>query len=142
MKKLYSFAALTLLLFLSHTRVLAQDFVYEPKNPAFGGNSFNYQWLQSSAQSQDKLKDPTATTPGSAANQDPLKQFQESLNRQILSQLSRQLVTSQFGDDGLAPGKYVIGNYQIDVSEGTGGISVVIVDQGTGNQTTVTIPYF
>ncbi|AKQ45188.1 curli production assembly/transport component CsgF [Rufibacter radiotolerans] len=141
MKKLYSFAVLLVLFVLSHSQVMAQDFVYEPKNPAFGGNPFNYQWLQSSAQSQDKLKDPNATT-GTGANQDPLKQFQESLNRQILSQLSRQLVSSQFGDDGLAPGKYVIGTYQIDVTEGTNGISVVIVDQSTGNQTTVTIPYF
>ena len=35
----------------------AQDLVYKPKNPAFGGDTFNYQWLLSSAESQNKLKD-------------------------------------------------------------------------------------
>ncbi|MFB9864248.1 curli production assembly/transport component CsgF [Rufibacter immobilis] len=142
-KQLYALAAFLLILLVAPTADLqAQDFVYEPRNPAFGGYYFNYQWLQSSAQSQDKLKDPNATTGNTGANQDPLKQFEDNLNRQILNQLSRQLVSSQFGDEGLEPGSYNIGNYQINVSEGAGGVSIVIVDQNSGSQTTVTIPYF
>jgi curli production assembly/transport component CsgF len=34
----------------------AQD-LYKPKNPAFGGDTFNYQWMISSAESQNKFKD-------------------------------------------------------------------------------------
>lgn len=120
----------------------AQDFVYQPVNPAFGGETFNYQWLQSSAQSQDKLKDPATTTGSAASRQDPLDSFKSNLERQILSQLSRQLITSQFGEGGLEPGSYTIGNYQIEVTEGTNGVVIQIVDIGTGNQTTVTIPYY
>ena len=53
--------------------VQAQDLIYQPRNPAFGGDTFNYQWLQSSAQAQDKLKDPDAATSGSGMlNRDPL----------------------------------------------------------------------
>ena len=143
MRKLfYSFF---LLLFLSVTgmsQVQAQDLVYEPKNPAFGGNPYNYSWLQSSAQAQDKLKDPNAQTTSSLLNRDPLEDFKESLNRQILNQISRQLVVSQFGEDGLTPGSYTVGNYQIEITEGGSGVNIVIVDITTGNQTTVTVPYY
>ncbi|SFH00932.1 curli production assembly/transport component CsgF [Pontibacter chinhatensis] len=121
--------------------VQAQDLVYTPKNPAFGGNPYNYSWLQSSAQSQDKLKDPNATS-GSGINRDPLEDFKSSLNRQILNELSRKLIANQFGEDGVTPGSYTLGDYQIDVTEGPGGVNIEIVDIGTGNRTTVTIPYY
>ena len=119
----------------------AQDLVYQPKNPAFGGDTFNYQWLQSSAQAQDKTTDPNAQV-NSLLNRSPLDDFEQNLNRQILNQLSRQLVASQFGEEGLEPGSYTVGSYQIDVTEGGTGITIAIVDTGTGDRSTVTIPYF
>lgn len=134
---LYLFA----LCLLSSTQLQAQDLVYQPKNPAFGGDTFNYQWLQSSAQAQDKTKDPNAQV-NSLLRRSPLQDFEENLNRQVLNQLSRQLVAAQFGEEGLEPGSYTVGNYQIDIAEGGSGISIVIVDIGTGDRTTVTIPYF
>ena len=126
---------------LGVSNLQAQDMVYQPKNPAFGGDTFNYQWLNSSAQAQDKTTDPNART-NSLLNRSPLDDFQQNLNRQILNQLSRQLVASQFGEEGLEPGSYMIGSYQIDVTEGGSGVDIVIVDTGTGDRTTVTIPYF
>jgi curli production assembly/transport component CsgF len=33
--------------------------VYKPRNPAFG-DTFNYQWLASSAESQNKFKEPSS----------------------------------------------------------------------------------
>ncbi|ARS34366.1 curli production assembly/transport component CsgF [Pontibacter actiniarum] len=119
----------------------AQDLVYTAKNPAFGGSPYNYSWLQSSAQSQDKLKDPNATTAAGYSN-DPIENFKSNLNRQILNELSRKLVASQFGEDGVTPGSYTLGDYQIDVTEGPSGINIEIVDIGTGDRTTVTVPYY
>lgn len=140
MKKLfYSFWFFALAYLANSGNVVAQDMVYQAKNPAFGGNTFNYQWLQSSAQSQDKLKDPDAKDP---MKRDALQDFKENLNRQILNQLSRQFVVSQFGEDGLAPGSYTLGDYQIEVTEGGSGINIQITDTITGNQTTVTVPYY
>lgn len=130
------------LLVVSASDSQAQDMIYQPRNPAFGGDTFNYQWLQASAQAQDKFKDPDALTSNGLLNRDPLQDFQENLNRQILSQLSRQLVVSQFGEGALAPGEYTVGNYQIEVTEGTSGINIVITDISNGNQTTVTVPYY
>ncbi|SNR80248.1 curli production assembly/transport component CsgF [Hymenobacter mucosus] len=118
----------------------AQDLIYRPVNPAFGGDSFNYQWLQSSAQAQNSTKDPNA--PQAPAQLDPLQQFQQSLNQQILGQLAQRLVGNQFGTgaDPLRPGNYSVGTYQIGVNPNGTGFSINILDTSTGNQTTITIP--
>ena len=93
----------------------AQDLVYKPVNPAFGGDTFNYQWLLSSANAQNLFEREDQL--GSTFNQGTtIDDFTESLNRQLLSQLSRQVITNQFGEDGLADGAYTVGNFQIDVA--------------------------
>jgi len=141
MKKILLTFVSVMLLF--SIKVAAQDFVYTPKNPAFGGNPYNYSWLMSSAQAQDTYKAPTdGTDPYSRYNSNPVDDFAESLNRQILSQLSRQIVSRQFGENALAEGSYVLGDYQIDINNGSGGLNVTILDNSTGATTTVTVPYF
>ena len=117
----------------------SQDFVYTPINPAFGGNFYNYSWLLSSAQAQNTL---TETEDNDYFDTDPLEDFEESLNRQILSQLSRQLIYEQFGEEGLTEGHYELGSYQIDVLPGDLGIEIQILDVSTGSATTITVPYF
>lgn len=139
MKKL--FFSLILLSFTSlfSTALQAQDFVYEPKNPAFGGNYLNYSWLINSAQSQNKIEDPTQTN---AYGRNALTDFEESLNRQILNQLSRRIVENQFGEEGLQDGQYTLGNYQINIGSDDSGVNINIYDTGTGNSTSVIVPYF
>jgi len=123
--------------------LIAQDFTYQPKNPAFGGNVLNYNWMLSSANAQNTIEAPEQDDPFSSRfNRDPLTDFQENLNRQILNQLSRNLVSNQFGEEGLEEGSYQIGNFQIDVTEELDGISVQILDSGTGDQTSVFIPFY
>ena len=122
-------------------KTYAQDFTYQPKNPAFGGNPYNYSWLMSSAQAQNDIKESTSSS-ASLYNADPLKDFSESLNRQILSQLSRQIVSKQFGEDALSAGTYVLGDYQIEVGDQADGLNITIVDNKTGSQTIVSVPYF
>lgn len=134
MKKLF-FTLGMLLLFAGFS--YGQDLVYKPKNPNFGGDTFNYNWLLSSAQAQDNTTAPT--TQSSTSNLDDLT---ESLNRQLLSQLSRQIATSQFGEDGLEDGNYTIGNFQIDVTSTLDGLSIQILDNAVGDQTEIFIPFF
>ena len=114
----------------------AQDFVYQPKNPAFGGNPFNYSWLQASATAQNTIPDPVQASTA----QDPLAQFATNLNQQVLNQLTNRLITSQFGSGAIRPGSYTVGSYQVQVSQGASGVVVTVTDTGTGNQTTITIP--
>jgi curli production assembly/transport component CsgF len=118
----------------------AQDFVYRPKNPAFGGDTFNYNWLLSSAQSQDLTVD---TRPSRSSSQGTsAEDFAASLNRLLLSQLSRQLITTQFGEDGLQDGVYTLGDFQVDVASTLEGLTITIFDQVKGEQTQIVIPFF
>lgn len=120
----------------------AQDFVYTPKNPAFGGNTFNYQWMLSSAQAQDTYEAPQDDSERYGYSRDPAQDFAESLNRQILSRLSREIIARQFGEEDLEEGTYILGNYQIDIGNSMDGINITIVDNSTGSTTTVSVPYF
>jgi curli production assembly/transport component CsgF len=116
---------------------LAQRFVYTPVNPAFGGNTFNYSWLQASATAQNTTVDP-ATVQSTAV--DPLNQFANNINQQVLSQLTNRLISSQFGQGAIKPGSYTVGSYQVSVVPGGNGLVVTVTDTGTGNRTTITIP--
>ena len=137
MKKLFTLSVLLIVGFWT-CPAQAQDFVYEPKNPAFGGgNPFNYAWMQASAAAQNKIEDPAAQK---SNGQDPLTQFSASVNQQVLSQLTSRLITSQFGQGAIKPGSYTVGGYQVNVTQGPNGVEIVVIDILTGNQTTVTIP--
>lgn len=135
------FKTLIIVFFFVAGKTYAQDFVYTPKNPAFGGNPYNYSWLLSSAQAQNDIKE-TSSTSYSSYRSDPLDDFTESLNRQILSQLSRQIVANQFGENALTQGTYTLGDYQIEIGDQGSGMSITITDGTTGTQTTVEVPYF
>lgn len=115
----------------------AQQLTYQPTNPAFGGFSANYSWLLSSAQAQNDYTENRA----SAFNRDPVADFQSNLQRQILSQLSRELISNRFGDlDLTQPGTFNFGDLQVQIIPGIDGISVQIFNNLTGESTTITIP--
>ncbi|MCG8579636.1 MAG: curli assembly protein CsgF [Bacteroidales bacterium] len=131
-------AAFIVLFFIIMSQAAAaQDFVYKPRNPAFGGDAYNYSWLLSSAESQNKIKDPDTQN---AYERDPLADFQSDLNRQILYNLSRKLVSDQFGEGALEPGTYDVGSYHIEVAESAEGLNVSILDAASGTQTSVIVP--
>jgi curli production assembly/transport component CsgF len=125
------------ILFFISLSLSAQDLVYKPRNPAFGGDTFNYQWLLSSAESQNKLKDNTVTT---STAKTELERFTENLNTQLLSQVSRSLFTQQFGTGGISEGSYTFGSLSVEVYPSEGGLTVNILDTNTGEQTQVIIP--
>ncbi len=139
MLKIVKHFTLLTMLFILPASMSAQDMVYKPKNPAFGGDTFNYNWLLSSAQVQDLTEEEQGTT-GTSTNS--LDFFTESLNRQLLSQLSRELVVNQFGEDGLEEGLYTVGDFQIDIGSNLEGLSISIIDIVTGDQTQIVIPFF
>lgn len=130
---------LTLLLCLFFSAITkSQALVYKPVNPAFGGDTFNYQWLLNSAESQNKQKDKTQTS--TAKEQTDLEKFKANLNAQLLSQISGSLYRQQFGTDGIKEGSYTFGSYSVDVFPSTEGLTLNILDTNTGEQTQVIIP--
>jgi curli production assembly/transport component CsgF len=126
------------MLFLTAFSAMSQDFVYKAVNPAFGGNYLNYSWLLNSANAQNDYSEDTSTD---YETEDPLADFETTMNRQILSQLSQQLMQNYFGEE-LRVGQYNIGSYEIEIAPGANGLDVVIFDTTTGDRTTVTVPFY
>ena len=117
----------------------AQQFVYKPINPAFGGDTFNYQWLVQSAELQNKFTDPAEAQ--AANDTSALDSFAAGINSQILSQLSRSLLDLQFDTaTGLSPGVFSFGSLEVEILESLEGLVVNILDTTTGDQTQVIVP--
>lgn len=126
-----------LLGFSAHT--FGQQLVYKPRNPNFGGDTFNYQWLLSSAEAQNTFQDPNSTT--GREEESELSRFASNLNSQLLSQVSRTLFQQQFGTSGeLEPGTYSFGTLSVEIFNSNDGLVISILDTETGEQTQVIIP--
>ncbi len=115
---------------------VAQQLTYKPMNPFFGGDTFNYQIMLSSANAQNSFTDPNAAS----RNINSMDQFAESLNRQLLNQLSRSLFNEQFGGD-IQPGSFVFGSLAIEIYETGEGMVINILNTDTGEQTQIIIPH-
>jgi len=127
-----------LLLLFSFVSLEAQEIVYKPINPSFlGGNPFNAAWLLSNAEAQNKFKEESST---GMDDQSDLEKFTESLNRQLLNQLSRDLFQQEYGDSGLTIGTYTFGSLVVEITPTTGGLAIDIFDTLTGEQTQIIIP--
>lgn len=115
----------------------AQALIYKPMNPNFGGDTFNYQMLLSSADAQNDFKEDT-----SSAFKQPtqLERFKENLNNQLLNKISNSLFEDQFGSNGISQGTYNFGTLSVDVYPSNLGLTVDILDIETGEQTQVIIP--
>lgn len=124
--------------FFSVQKADAQQLVYQPKNPAFGGNPVNYSWLKLSADTQNKYKVERSLD---RYQRDPLADFEASLQRQVLSQLTRDLIRKQFEGE-LQDSRFEFGEFTIDITPGADGIEVIIFNILTGDETSIKIPYF
>jgi len=127
-----------IILFISPFFMFSQQLKDRPVNPAFGGDTFNYQWLMSSAEAQNSFTDPDSDNLGS--EQTEMERFTENLNRQLLSQISRILITDNLGDGELQPGTFTLGSLEIEIYDSTEGLVVNILDINTGDQTQIIIP--
>ncbi|MDC8000698.1 curli assembly protein CsgF [Aequorivita todarodis] len=134
--KLFKLLSITVLLLIG-TAGFAQQFSYKPLNPAFGGDTFNYNWLLSSATSQNSF-----TAPANQRDQrSELEKFGENLNRQLLSQISRQLLQQQFGGFNFnQEGTFTYGSLNIEIFQSEEGLVINILDTSTGEETQVIVP--
>lgn len=132
MKKL-----LLVLLLAFSAQMFSQQLVYKPRNPNFGGDTFNYQWLLSSAEAQNTFEDPNEE---GREQESDLERFTDNLNSQLLNLVSRSLFSDQFADGGLAEGTYTFGSLSIEIFPSSDGLVISILDIDTGEQTQVIIP--
>ncbi|GAA3771185.1 curli assembly protein CsgF [Flavobacterium ginsengiterrae] len=143
---------IALLLCLAFSTVsVGQNLTYKAANPNFGGDTFNYPWLLSSAQAQNDYKEENTN---GYKQQTDLERFKSNLNNQLLNRLANSLFDSQFGngtDIGtgtgtgtgngiLSPGTYLFGSLSIDIYHSNLGLVVDVLDTDTGEQTQVILP--
>ena len=129
MKTFYSF----LIIFLINCpTVFSQQLSYTPVNPNFGGNYLNYSWLLSSANAQNPFddKDDQMNT------KSLLDSFSDTVKRQILSQLTRNLFGDESGE-GLDNGTIEIGGLIITFDDIRTGTIITIIDSDTGESTEI-----
>lgn len=113
---------------------LATELVYVPVNPSFGGSPLNGSVLLGAAQAQSKHKEPESALSQKTGLQD----FNELLERSILSQLASAATSSVLGSNGrLTPGTVQTGNFRINIiDQGGGALRVTTTDIVTGQTTT------
>jgi curli production assembly/transport component CsgF len=90
-----------------------------------------------SANSQNSFTDDSATEREPTTE---LERFTENLNRQLLSQISRSLLTSQLGTDGLQEGTFSFGSLEVEIYDSLEGLVINILDVNTGEQSQIIIP--
>ncbi|RPF70948.1 curli assembly protein CsgF [Aurantiacibacter spongiae] len=115
----------------------AQDVVYEPIDPSFGGNPFNSAHLLGVANAQNDYRDPDARTSGSQADI-----FARQLQSRLLSALSSQIVDAIFGDNPQESGTISFGGQTINFVRGLTEVTLTIINDDTGEVTEIVIPTF
>lgn len=115
----------------------AAELVYLPVNPNFGGYPANGPGLLASAAATNKHKEEPLGG-SSPFNQSPLAQFNQTLERTVLSQLAAAATSKLMGQDGkLVPGTFTTANFIITVTDLGGGIlRVTTTEKSTGVTTT------
>lgn len=129
--------AILILLSLFTSVCFSQQLTYKPMNPFFGGDTFNYQMMLSSASAQNSFKDPEV---GKIKPSD-MELFSERLNNQLLSQLSRQLFNEQLGSE-LKEGTFVFGTLSVEIYQSAEGMVVNLLNTDSGEQTQIIMPSY
>src|SRR5262249_18283340 len=109
----------------------AQQLVYTPINPMFGGNPANASQLETDANTQNPFK---ATASNANLTQSQL--FAQQLQSQLLADLANQVSQAIFGPNAQQSGTFSFGGESVTFTRSLGEISVTITDP-TGSQTTI-----
>jgi curli production assembly/transport component CsgF len=134
---MYRSMALLVWIVAAASSVSAQDLVYEPVNPSFGGNPFNSAHLLGIANAQNDFRDPRATSNSSQADI-----FARQLQSRLLSALSSQIVDAIFGENPQERGTIRFGGQTIDFVRGLDAVTLTITNDETGEVTEIVIPTF
>ena len=127
-------------LLLGWGSVSASELVYYPNNPSFGGSPGNGPGLLASATATNKHVAASGLG-ASLLNQSPLEQFNQTLERSVVSQLASAATSKLIGTDGkLTPGTLSTANFTITIIDlGGGALRVTTTDKITGNTSSFTV---
>jgi curli production assembly/transport component CsgF len=114
----------------------AQELVYTPVNPSFGGDSFNSAHLLGIANAQNDYTDPDKETTGNSQ----VDQFLRQLQSRLLSSLAAQVNDAIFGENPQESGTITFGDQTITFVRLVDSVSLTITDAATGAVTEISIP--
>ena len=133
----YLKASLAAAVFVVATPVAAQDVVYRPISPTFGGNPFNSNHVLGVANANNNTRDPRATSTNSQADI-----FARQLQSRLLSALSSQIVDAIFGDNPQESGTISFGGQTIEFFRSLDEVTLIIRNDETGEETRIVVPLF
>lgn len=110
--------------------VAANELVYTPINPSFGGNPFNSGHLQFLATTQNQhlpSNDPVTNPQSTTADL-----FVRNLQSRLISGLAGQVSDAIFGDNPSDAGEVVFGDTTVSFIRGAEFISLTIIDPNSG----------
>ncbi len=116
----------------------AQELVYTPVNPSFGGNPFNSAHLLGIANAQNDFEAP----------QDDIMQdtqadiFLRQLESRLLSGLASDVTDAIFGDNPQDSGTISFSGQTITFVRGLDSVTITIFDATTGTTTEIILPLF
>ena len=115
----------------------ASSLIYKPDNPSFGGASGNGSYLLSNAKAQNQFEDPASKK----KNLTPLEEFNQRLQRSLLSRMTSVISRSVIGSNGAVhPGTFETTDFIINISDlGGGKMNITTTDKVTGDETSVVI---
>lgn len=116
---------------------VAQDMVYQPVNPTFGGNPFNSNHLLGVANAQNDYRDPRSTSNSSQADI-----FARQLQSRLLSALSSQIIDAIFGENPQESGTISFGGQTITFFRSLDSVTLTITNDETGEETVIVVPLF
>lgn len=118
----------------------AQELVYTPINPSFGGSSFNSGHLLAIAE----INRPDPPEDDDFFGQNELTQaeeFQQQLEARIVTRLSEDIADAIFGEEGPENGEFELDQTRINFNRRPdGSVQVQITDFVSGGTTSITVP--
>ena len=121
---------------LTASPALAQELMYQPVNPSFGGDSFNSAHLIGIANAQNDYKDPKSASKENSQ----MDQFVRQLQSRLLSSLAAQVNDAIFGANPQESGTITFGDQVITFQRGIDSVQLTIEDLVAGTRTEISIP--
>jgi len=116
----------------------AQQLIYTPVNPTFGGNPFNASGLQASATAQNQY---TQTNTSASMQLSSSQQFVQMLESQLYSSLAQQVSNAIFGQNAKqTSGTIQFSDQSITFQKTATQVNLTIYDQTTGKTTQISVP--
>ena len=111
----------------------ADELVYQPVNPNFGGHPLNGSFLLGNASSQNGFTPPNR-------RKSPTEEFAETISRTLLSRIAREITDQIIGEDAQESGRFTVGDTFVEFERKGDQVLIEVVDALTGSETIIELP--